>query len=112
MKTSFRRLAVTALSGAFILSSTSCYTYYQPPVYTRAQVGDSKGGYTPEESAPAPAPGYYAPRYVVDPAAVAIAGMAAAGILGYAIGHNHSHGCYYGGPPAYYGGGVVYGGYH
>lgn len=112
MKTTFRRFAVAALSGAFIATSTSCYTYYPPAGYAHTPVGDSKGGYAEEQAAP-PARGYYAPRYVVDPAAVAVAGIAAAGILGYAIGHNHSHGgCYSGGHPAYYGGGYYRGGYH
>jgi hypothetical protein len=110
MKTKLRRVLVAGLCGAFVASSTSCYTYYQPPAYTQVPVGDSKGEYTPEESAPPPAPGYYAPRFVVDPGLV-VAGIAAAGMLGYALGNNHSGGCHYG-PPSYYGGGYAYGGYH
>lgn len=58
---------------------------------------------------------YGAPRQTVDPA-VAIAGVAAAGLVGYALSNNRSNhsysggytsyrGGYYGGYPSYYGGG-------
>jgi hypothetical protein len=54
---------------------------------------------------------YGRPVQSVDPA-VAVAGAAAAGLVGYAIadgGHHHHHG-YYG--PRYYGGGYYRGGYY
>jgi hypothetical protein len=94
------------LASAFVLvaccvSSVSCYY----PAYGRgyensAYNQDSKGGeVAPQEPMP-----QARPRYVgVDPA-LAVAGVAAAGLLGYAIGHNRGHGHYdhgyYG--PAYY----------
>ena len=59
---------------------------------------------------------YGRPVQTVDPG-MAVAGVAAAGLIGYAIAdnHNHHHGYYGGGycaPRAYYGGGGYYrGGY-
>ena len=49
-----------------------------------------------------PVPQQQHPRYAgVDPALV-VAGAAAAGLLGYAIGSNHGHHHYYCGGPRYY----------
>ena len=73
----------------------SCYPVY-PPQYASAYNTDSKGYNVVPEAPPQPQ------RYGVDPA-LAVAGVAAAGLLGYAIG-NHG-GCgpgYYYGPPVYY----------
>lgn len=83
MKTNTLILRLSALA-ALIASATSCMTTY-----------DVNGR----------------PMQTVDPV-VAVAGAAAAGLVGYAIadggGHHHHHG-YYGGP-RYYGGGGYYGG--
>lgn len=101
MRKYLSKLIPACLLIACGVSSVSCYY----PVYGRSYANsaynqDSKGGYA-EPQAPMPQPG---PRYVgVDPA-LAVAGVAAAGLLGYAIGnhHHHSHG------PRYYGGGYGY----
>jgi hypothetical protein len=99
MKTIAFRPMVPALLAACVVSSVGCYPAYPPP---NAYSNSSKGGYAePAEAGPPP---QYPPRYVVDPG-LAIAGVAAAGLLGYAIGQNHGyhhHGHYYGGP-RYYG---------
>ena len=87
-----------------IASSVGCYPVYPPPNgYGYNQ--DSKGYSVPREPVPQGPP----VRYGVDPG-LAIAGVAAAGLLGYAIGNNHGyHDHYYHGPayyrPAPYGGG-------
>ena len=77
--------------------------------YNSACNQDSKGYSVPQQPIPQqPVPlGQPPPRYGVDPALV-VAGVAAAGILGYAIGNNHGycHGPYYGRGyyrPVYYG---------
>lgn len=98
MKKHLLRMVMVTLSVASGLSSVSCYY----PVRGRENASynaysqDSKGGYAaPRE--PMPQPG---PRYVgVDPA-LAVAGVAAAGLLGYAIGNNRGHHHHHG--PAYY----------
>ncbi|MES2658075.1 MAG: hypothetical protein V4689_05625 [Verrucomicrobiota bacterium] len=95
MKNHFPRLTAAALSAACIASSVGCYPAY-PPNYNSAYNQDSKGYSVPQDSAPR-----QPVRYGVDPALV-VAGVAAAGILGYAIGNNHGYGnrYYYG--PRYY----------
>ncbi len=84
-----------ALLAICICSMVGCYPVYPPPGSDFASNVDSKGYSVPAEPLP---PG---PRYVgVDPGLV-IAGVAAAGLLGYAIaGHHGHHGVYYG--PGYY----------
>jgi hypothetical protein len=78
-KTSMLRLGVTAVLVALAGSSVSCMTTY-----------DANGR----------------PMQTVDPG-LAVAGVAAAGLLGYAAANNHHHHHHHGG---YYGGGY-YGGY-
>jgi hypothetical protein len=95
MKRHWGRLAVAALLAAGIASSVGCYPAYPPAGYESTYNQDSKDFSVPQESA-------QGPRYVgVDPA-LAVAGAAAAGLLGYAIGsnHGHAHYSYYG--PVYY----------
>lgn len=104
MKAPILRLTAASLVAVCIASSVSCYPAY-PANYNSAYNQDSKGYNVQGDPAPQPAP-----RYVVDPA-VAIAGVAAAGLLGYAIAdghhHGHHHGHYYG-PRYYYRGGPRY----
>ena len=69
------------LAGACIASSVSCMTTYDA---------------------------YGRPVQSVDPA-LAVAGVAAAGLLGYAVANNQSNHCYYGGGYGYYGGGYYRG---
>ena len=90
------RLAVAALLAAGIASSVGCYYPAYPPAgYESAYNQDSKGYSVPQEPA-------QAPRYVgVDPA-LAVAGAAAAGLLGYAIGSNHGYAHYSYCGPVYY----------
>ncbi len=84
------------LSAACAASSVGCYPSYPPPDHSSAYRQDSKG-YAVEQAPVAPPQ----PRYVgVDPG-LAIAGVAAAGLLGYAIG-DHRHHDYYHGPGYYY----------
>lgn len=93
MKTNFRGWMVASLAATCVASSVGCYSY-PPPNYSSNYQQDSKGGVV--EQAPVAPP---QPRYVgVDPGLV-VAGVAAAGILGYAIGDHHHHN-YYG--PRYY----------
>ena len=95
MKMHFTRL-MAAMSAACIALSVGCYPAYRPTNYTAAYNQDSKGGYVPQ--APVPQGQPPPPRYAgVDPGLV-VAGVAAAGLLGYAIGNNHHS--YYG--PGYY----------
>jgi hypothetical protein len=99
MKASFQGVAGGALLAALIASSVSCYPVYPPP--NQGAYSDAKGYIGPQGPDPAAAP----PRYAVDPA-VAVAGVAAAGLLGYALGQNHGHhyyGPYYGPVPYRYG---------
>ncbi len=105
MKTHFHRLTVATLLAACIASGVACYPAYPPSNYNSAYQQDSKGGYdVPQEPGPAPAPRYAG----VDPGLV-VAGVAAAGLLGYALGNNHGHHDHYYGPryyrPVPYGGG-------
>lgn len=80
-KSSILRFPALALVTACIASSVSCMTTY-----------DSYGR----------------PVQSVDPA-LAVAGVAAAGLLGYAVANNHSDHHYYGGGGYYYGGGYYRG---
>lgn len=106
-----RRLIAASLVATCIASSVGCYypSAYPSQYQATSYGGDSKGGidYGPTDAPPPPpATG----RYVVDPA-VAIAGVAAAGLLGYAIGNNNNNryygpvygGAYYRPGPRYYG---------
>ncbi|GAA5131915.1 hypothetical protein JIN84_07385 [Luteolibacter yonseiensis] len=96
MKKHLPKLTSTLLSAACAVSSVSCYYPARgrgEPVASYSQ--DSKGGYA-QEPMPRSAPGYVG----VDPA-LAVAGVAAAGLLGYAIGNNHSHHSHYYGPRYY-----------
>jgi hypothetical protein len=98
MKTQSMRLATAGLLAACIASGVGCYPVYPPQNYYSGNNQDSKGSYDTQESAPQRQP----VRYAVDPGVV-IAGVAAAGLLGYAIGNNHGyHDHYYYGGPAYY----------
>ncbi len=99
MKTRSKRWTVAGLAAACVVSSVGCYPVYPPGSYQSAYQQDSKDS-LPQEQQPAPGPAGPPVRYGVDPA-LAIAGVAAAGILGYAIANNHGHhGHYYG--PGYY----------
>lgn len=83
--------------AACIGTSVGCYPAYPPPGPDTVYQPDSKGYEIPQD--PVPQPG---PRYAgVDPG-LAIAGVAAAGLLGYALGNNHGyhHHSYYG--PRFY----------
>ena len=73
------RISALSLLLACVASSVSCMTTYDA---------------------------YGRPVQSVDPA-LAVAGVAAAGLLGYAAANNHSHHGYYGG--GYYGGGYYRG---
>ena len=114
MKAPLQRLGVRAVAAALIASGIGCYPAYPGgsaygPGYgygsAYAQGQDAKGYEVPyAESAPAPqAPP--PPRYGVDPGVV-IAGAAAIGLLGYAIGSSN-HG--YCGPGPYFHGRAYYG---
>jgi hypothetical protein len=85
-------VAGTALTG-FLALSIGCYPAYPPDsAYAPAYSQDAKGYEVPYGE---PAPQAPPVRYGVDPGVV-IAGAAAVGLLGYAIGSHHHHG-YYGG---------------
>jgi hypothetical protein len=99
------RLAGAALLVTLSVSSVGCYSAAYPPSYQGAPAyTDAKGYQVPGPQQPAPPPDGYGYRSGVDPGLV-VAGVAAAGLLGYAIGHNHHS--YYG--PGYYYGPVPYG---
>ncbi|MEK7949986.1 hypothetical protein [Luteolibacter soli] len=111
MKAPLRKLAAQAVLAGVTALSVGCYPAYPPgSAYNTSASGyapDAKGYNVPySDSAPqqpAPPPG----RYGVDPALV-VAGAAAVGLLGYAIGSHHHHDYYYApGPyrygPGYYG---------
>lgn len=112
MKMRACRLTAASLTVSCIATSVGCYypTPYPSQYQAASYYGDSKDAmtYGPADAPPPPS----APRYVVDPALV-VAGVAAAGLIGYAIGNNHHHSRYYGpgygprysGPayPRYYG---------
>ncbi len=101
MKMRAHRLIAALLSATCIATSVGCYYPSNYPSQNQAGSynGGSKDGMAYESTdAPPPQP---TGRYVVDPA-VAIAGVAAAGLIGYAIGNNNNYPRYYG--PAYGGG--------
>ncbi|WP_052574013.1 hypothetical protein [Haloferula sp. BvORR071] len=101
------RVAGAAVLVALCASSIGCYSAAYPRSYQSAPAYTDAKGYQvpgPEQPAPPQAPPYgYGYRSGVDPG-LAIAGVAAAGLLGYALGHNHHS--YYG--PGYYYGPVPY----
>lgn len=101
MKTCTHRLIAASLVVTCIATSVGCYypSSYPSQYQAASYNGESKDGMAYENTG-APPPPQSTGRYVVDPA-IAIAGVAAAGLLGYAIGNNHNHGHYYG--PGYYG---------
>ena len=81
--------------AASIVSIVSCYPVY-PPRGQSAYNTDAKGYDVAPEPVPQPQ------RYGVDPGLV-VAGVAAAGLLGYAIGNNGGYNNrYYYAPPVYY----------
>lgn len=104
MKTHSPRLITAALVAACLVSSVGCYPYtsdYYGPGAPHGAVASQQNqdakGYS---VAPEPAPPAQSRPVGVDPGLV-VAGVAAAGLLGYAIGNNHGyHPGYYG--PAYY----------
>jgi hypothetical protein len=104
MKVPLQKLVAGTGLASFLALSIGCYPAYPPgTAYAPAYSQDSKGYQVPYgEPAPQQAP---PARYGVDPGVV-IAGAAAVGLLGYAIGSHHHHG-YYGGygyyPGPYYG---------
>ncbi len=112
MKTCLVRPFATVSLAACIASAIGCYPAYPGyPPQTRAGYYDDAKSYDAGLDSPPP-PRPEQPRYVVDPA-VAVAGVAAAGLLGYALGSNrsHHHGYYgprYDRPAPYYGGGIAY----
>ena len=94
---------------ACVAPSVGCYPAY-PPQYASAYGQDAKGYSVPY----GPAPVQPQAHYGVDPGVV-VAGAAAAGLLGYAIGHHHHPYPYYYGPGyGYYRRGHYghWGGYH
>lgn len=94
MKTRLAKACRLGLAGILVISPVGCFPAY-PPRDRGVAYGDDAKGYEVQQQ-PSPA----GPRMVgVDPALL-FAGAAAAGLIGYAIGHHH-HG-YYG--PAPYGG--------
>lgn len=95
MKMCAHRTITVSLIATCILTSVGCYyaTPYPSQYQAASYNGESKDGMNYESTdAPPPQP---AGRYVVDPA-LAVAGVAAAGLIGYAIGNNHNHSNYYG----------------
>ena len=106
MKVPFQKLVAGTGLAAFLALSIGCYPAYPPgTAYAPGYSHDSKGYEVPYGE---PAPVHQAPpaHYGVDPGVV-IAGAAAVGLLGYAIGSHHHHG-YYGGY-GYYPGPYHYG---
>jgi hypothetical protein len=95
MKWRSGKVVMAALLAAGIAMSVGCYPAYPPAAYMPPVNEDAKGDFVPPE--PAPAPSYTG----IDPALV-VAGAAAAGLLGYAIGSNHGHHHYSYWGPAYY----------
>ena len=88
MKMRFTRLTAAAVTACFA-SSVGCYRAYPPANYNSAYNQDSKGYSVDQQPVRQPPP---PPRYVVDPGLV-VAGVAAAGLLGYAIASNHHSYC-------------------
>lgn len=110
MTRGFSNVTAVTLLAACIATSVGCYpASYYGAAYNQDAVGYSAPQETiPEEPIPQQPPGYVG----VNPGLV-VAGVAAAGLLGYAIGNNHGY-HHYGhyGPryyrPAYYGYGRGY----
>jgi hypothetical protein len=97
MKAPLPKLGARAGLALGMALSIGCYPTYPPGTAAYAP-GYSQGakGYEVPYGEPAPVPQAPAPaHYGVDPGVV-IAGAAAVGLLGYAIGSHHHHG-YYGG---------------
>ena len=87
MKTQAQRWIVAILLIGGIASGVGCYPVQPLPNQDSAFIDGGKGYAVPPDNYPQqPQP----VRYAVDPA-VAIAGVAAAGLLGYAIANNHGH---------------------
>ena len=104
MKTHLRKWTVAGLVAAFVASGVGCYPVYPPGSYNAANGQDSKGYSVPQQAAPPV-------RYAVDPG-LAVAGIAAAGILGYAIGNQNSYQDHYYRGPVYYRPAPYYRGYY
>ncbi len=106
MKTPARRWIAATLAAACIVSSVGCYYPAGAPNYQSSNYNaDSKGYDVSSEPVQPPQPPQQAQRYGVDPA-LAVAGVAAAGVIGYALGNHSNYPRYYG--PAYYPGPVYY----
>ena len=109
MKAPLRMFVARACLAGFIALGIGCYPAYPPgSAYASGYPQDAKGYEVPYDSGP---PQQQPARYGVDPGVV-IAGAAAVGLLGYAIGTHHHHHGYYGGyyapvpyryGPGYYG---------
>jgi hypothetical protein len=110
MKAPLQKLGAGAVLASLLALSIGCYPAYPSgSAYAPGYSQDAKG-YDVPYGEPAPVPQEPAPaRYGVDPGVV-IAGAAAVGLLGYALGSHHHHG-YYGGyyAPVPYGYGPGYG---
>lgn len=105
MKLRMIRGVSAVLTAACAASVVGCYPAYGPASYSTGYGQDAKGYAVPQESYPAQQPRPAG----VDPG-LAIAGAAAAGLLGYAIGNNQGNRYYHGG--GYYRPVPYYGGYH
>jgi hypothetical protein len=105
MKAPLRKLVAWVGLAGFIASSIGCYPAYPSgSAYAPGYSQDAKG-YDVPYGEPAPVPQEAAPaRYGVDPGVV-IAGAAAVGLLGYALGSHHHgyYGGYYAPVPYHYG---------
>lgn len=101
MKTPARRWIAATLTAACMVSSIGCYYPAVAPNYQSSNYNTDSKGYN---VAPEPVQPQQAQHYGVDPA-LAVAGVAAAGVIGYALGNHYNH-PYYNHPyyygPAYY----------
>jgi len=97
MKKKSHGLIAAILSAGCVASSVGCYPAYPPQNNDSAYNPDSKGYIGDPEPVAPQRPAYRG----VDPG-LAVAGVVAAGVLGYAIGNNRSYSrnVYYG--PRYY----------
>lgn len=99
MRIHYQKMTAGALLVACIASSVGCYPAAYPPANDSAAFDQDAKGYSVP---PEPVPQQQPPRYAgIDPGLV-VAGVAAAGLLGYAIGNNrgYHHHHYYG--PRFY----------
>ncbi|RYD25634.1 MAG: hypothetical protein EOP87_24085 [Verrucomicrobiaceae bacterium] len=96
MKNGFLKAGAMSLSAALTLSAVGCFPVYPPGDRGYAYNQDAKGYDVQQESPPPRGPAMVG----VDPALL-VAGAAAAGLLGYAIGNNHHHHHGYYGPGPY-----------